>query len=347
MKRIDLPALLLGSLLTSLCAIPPAVAATMSEVSVFYQPPTSSAGRQPRTGSGGQLVTVPNSSFPLGGPLSGPSTSAPTNAEPTISVGTTTYNLAFISISGGAAGGITVFPGANIFSVAVPLQDPPQNILVENVYFPTGVGPPCPPNTVCGSGASIDEFSETLGTLVDDTFVNVFAPPASPNPNVMVTKTANASGSVNTTNQSVRISAISPAKQFENTPTGGNFDRWTTGHGGAIGGSGNRDLTVNQDTDDDALALYRANCPTGFSLSPPTSMVSQCVQIKITCPPGEGSVENGNGLQCVAIAKCPAACGPEGCIVVPAGVPPNNKPGDTQPIFACKNKLNGGNTLKK
>ncbi|MGA2293396.1 hypothetical protein [Bradyrhizobium sp.] len=226
MKRIDLPALLLGSLLTSLYAIPPTVAATMTEVSVFYQPPTSSAGRQPRTGSGGQLVTVPNSGFPLGGPLSGPSTSAPTNAEPTISVGTTTYNLAFISISGGAAGGITVFPGANIFSVAVPLQDPPQNILVENVYFPvSGSGPPCPPNTVCGSGANIDEFSETLGTLVDDTFVNVFTPPASPNPNVMVTKTANASGSVNTTNQSVRISAITPATQFENTPTGGNFDR--------------------------------------------------------------------------------------------------------------------------
>ncbi len=59
------------------------------------------------------------------------------------------------------------------------------------------------------------------------------------------------------------------------------------------------------------------------------------------CPPGE----RWTGFQCIAILpKCPAACR-NGCIVVPPGVPPNNKPGNSTPMFACKNAQGGIGTF--
>ncbi len=64
------------------------------------------------------------------------------------------------------------------------------------------------------------------------------------------------------------------------------------------------------------------------------------------CPPGEGWTESASGYQCHAIPKCPAAC-KNGCFVVPAGVPPNNKPGNSKPIFACKNAQGGIGTFNQ
>jgi subtilase family serine protease len=55
------------------------------------------------------------------------------------------------------------------------------------------------------------------------------------------------------------------------------------------------------------------------------------------CPPGEGWIENGNGLQCIKIPACPADCR-DGCIVVPPGIPPNRT---SNAIFACKNAQGG------
>jgi hypothetical protein len=60
------------------------------------------------------------------------------------------------------------------------------------------------------------------------------------------------------------------------------------------------------------------------------------------CPPGEGWTLGANEFRC--IPKCPAAC-ITGCIVVPPGVPPNNKPGASKPIFACKNAQGGIGTF--
>ncbi len=64
------------------------------------------------------------------------------------------------------------------------------------------------------------------------------------------------------------------------------------------------------------------------------------------CPPGEGWTENASGFQCIAIPKCPAACF-SGCIIVPPGVPPNNKPGASTPIYACKNAQGGIGTINR
>ncbi len=64
------------------------------------------------------------------------------------------------------------------------------------------------------------------------------------------------------------------------------------------------------------------------------------------CPPGEGWATSGNAFQCMAIPKCPAAC-KTGCIVIPPGVPPNNKPRSSGPIFICKNGQGGIGTINQ
>jgi subtilase family serine protease len=55
------------------------------------------------------------------------------------------------------------------------------------------------------------------------------------------------------------------------------------------------------------------------------------------CPPGEGSIESGNGLQCFVLPKCPATC-KDGCLIVPPGIAFNK---GTSPLFACKNAQGG------
>lgn len=172
----------------------PCSAAKLVETSVYYQPPTSSGTRQPRTGSGGKFITVPGLPLTLNPNISNTQI-APTNAAQKLGpISGITYTLVYINVSGGAGGSITVFPDANgdtPASVTVHVQNPPQDITVENVYLPTG-GPPCPPNTVCGTSAAavIDEFSEDLSMLIDDTFVSVFSPPNSTSPDTVLTRPA-------------------------------------------------------------------------------------------------------------------------------------------------------------
>jgi hypothetical protein len=213
--------------------------------------------------------------------------------------------LAYVNIYGGAGGGITVFPGANVYFVMVPVQSSAQNIAVQYVYFPAGGGSRCAPNTVCGTGADIDEFSETLGTLIDDKFVNVFTPPTSTTANTSLTTTANVSGTVATTDGGVRINALNPPVPYQNNPSGGTFDKWTTGPGGTIGSS-QQDLVVNQQTNDYALALYRSTCPAGYYWNP-SPTISQCSSI----PPCTGKgVWNPATRQCqvVVASTCPKDC---------------------------------------
>jgi hypothetical protein len=142
-----------------LFSVQPCAAAAVQESSVDYQPATVSATRQPRTSSGGELVTIPGSSFVLDPNITNPKIVVVSGSA------TSTYVLAYLNVSGGAGGGITVFPEANGSApafVTVPVQNPPQNITVENVYFPAGGTGPSPAGPVCSTGAGINEFSETL-----------------------------------------------------------------------------------------------------------------------------------------------------------------------------------------
>jgi hypothetical protein len=245
MRKPMLITALIGLAAVLLLSVRPCAAASVLESSVYYQPPTASATRQPRTNSAGQLVTVSGSQLTLNPNITTATVSVPTNPNPNIPIGSATYALAYVNVSGGAGGGITVFPGATVYGVTVPVQSPAQNIVVENVYFPTGGGGPCAPNTVCGT-AYIDEFSETLGTLIDDTFVNVFTPPTSTTANTALTPTANVNGTVPTTDGSVRINALSPPIPYQNNPTGGTFDKWTTGPNGTIGSDQQDFAFINQ-----------------------------------------------------------------------------------------------------
>jgi len=293
MKNHFLLAMFIGTAVASLFSIQPCAAAAVQVSSVYYQPGTSSATRQPRSAMGGKFVTIPGTSYSpdpdLVPPLVNVSTAPQQKLEITSGTPptTATYALAFVNVSGGADGGISVFPDTNGTMptfIQVPVQTPPQDINVVNVYFPVG-GSSCPPNKVCNTAASIDEFRETSGGLINDTFVNVFTPPTSTQADSALTKTANVNGEVDTTNNNVRINALNPPVAYQATPTGGVFDKWVTGPGGKIGTNA-QDLDVSKQTNDYALALY-SSCPDGYSfVSGPT--ISQCKQNKTHFPPPHG-----------------------------------------------------------
>lgn len=250
----------------------------------YYQPASSGATRQPRTGNSAHFVVF-DGPVTVGGALtSGANNNIETGVTNTW-VNTSvmppvTYTVAFVSINGGAAGDITVFPdsGGNLpLSVSVPIPNTanPQ-IAVNAYYFPSG-GAPCPPNIVCGSGAAIDQFGELQDALLDDTFVNVYIPPAIVL-DLGLTTTGNVDGTVATTNNAVRINAD------QTTPTGGTFDRWVTAPGGKIGADPH-DLDIAAGTDDYALALYHSTCPAGSAWTT-TPTISQCA-MNPACPSGE------------------------------------------------------------
>lgn len=178
----------------------------------------------------------------------------------------TIYTLGFITISGGRQGDITLFPdsGGN-FPLSVPVDIPvtaAPTIAVQAFYFPVS----CPSNTVCGTGASIDEYSDTSNELLDDLFVNIFTPPSAPLSNTGLSNAANTFGTVSTTSQSVRINAD------PTTTTGGTFDRWGEWPGGTINSA---NLNVAQNSNIYALAFYHSACPANYVWSP-SATISQC-----------------------------------------------------------------------
>jgi len=282
-----------------------------------YQPGTGGT-RQPRTGTGGNFVTFGGPTMVGGALIPGATIPVQTSmqskypsANPAIY-----YVLAFVSITGGAEGGISVFPDAGgtlplTVSVTLPNTPNPQ-IAVNAYYFPEGGS--CPPGAVCGD-AYIDEFGETQGTLLNDTFVNVFIPPAT-TPNAGLTTTGNVDGVVSTGYNAVRINADST------TPTGGSFDRWVSGPGGTISGN---DLDVGLGTVVYALALYHGACPSGYYWNP-SATISQCTIIP-TCPVNEAW--NATTDKCEPVSgKCPPAC-KNGCYLPYIG--PYG-----QPVWNCK-----------
>jgi hypothetical protein len=213
----------------------------------------------------------------------------------------TIYALGFVSITGGTYGGITVFPdssGLTPLSVSVPIPNIPNpQIAVNAYYFPESGGGTCPAGKVCATEAFIDEFGETQGALLDDSFVSVYLP-QNTTPDSILTTSGNVYGVVDTTNSAVRINAD------KTTPTGGSFEKWFPGSAGTIGSATN-DLNVKRQTDDYALAYYRSPCPAG-SYWNPSATINQCSPIP-NCGANAGWDATTN--TCVPFTgKCPSTC---------------------------------------
>jgi hypothetical protein len=133
--------------------------------------------------------------------------------EANLSIGGTTYAFGFQSVSG-------LVEGAQVSYT--PSTPPPVGtvgtvpVLVLVVYLPTGVGGPG------DSGAVIDAFNETTGSLVDNDFVAV-----SPDPGGTLTTEANVEGWVDTTASGYTITADHPnIGAYSTDPTNAVFDQW-------------------------------------------------------------------------------------------------------------------------
>jgi hypothetical protein len=229
-----------------------------------YQPGASPATRYPaRSASASHFAQIyysANQGPVTPGQRNEPVATTVPKEDPTI------YALGFITVSGGLQGDITLFPDSTgNFPLSVPVDipnTPAPTIAVQAFYFPVS----CPSNTGCGTEASIDEYSDTSNKLLEDWFVSVFAPPSALMSNGGLNTTANDSGTVTTTSQSVRINAD------PTTTTGGTFDRWVEWPGGTIN---NANLNVKQNSSVYALAFYHSVCPANYVWSP-SATISQC-----------------------------------------------------------------------
>src|SRR5271165_6524656 len=181
--------------------------------------------------SGGTLQT--GDQFEIGVPL-----------PPTQLVNRVTYNFAFVNVSGGTPSGAQVsFDSANP-PPFVTVASSPINVLV--LYVPPPGGNGGPPG---GSGATIDSFDETTGSLFNDIFVSV-----APDPGGVLTTSGNNLGFVDTTNSKEAITAISP------TSSGVIFDQWRILLPPGPVETG-RVLTVGKGVSVNALAFYKAPPP--------------------------------------------------------------------------------------
>jgi hypothetical protein len=328
MHHRALLAILIGA--TALTVFPdqPRAAAQETLTYWYYQPGTGGT-RIPRTGTSGHFVTLAGPTT-VGGALSPGATIPVQTSFPSTWTNTSTtpasqYALAFVSISGGAEGGITIFPGYGQLTVNVtlPSTSKPQ-IIVDVYYFPVGGGgctptpsQPCPPGS---TEAVIDEWGEIQGTLLDDYFVNVNVP-ADTSLDTSYTTNGNVDGAVTTTNYAVQINADAT------TLTGGNFDRWVSGPGGSIGSSAS-ELKVGKGVDDYALAFYHSTCPEGYSWTT-SATISQCTPTSTPPTCLKGYLWDPTTKKCVpASGGCPTTCH-FGCYLPYIGP-------QGQPIWNCK-----------
>lgn len=134
-------------------------------------------------------------------------------AEPTLTLGDLTLVFAFTSVSGCTEGGLVSYVASTPPPVGTVGTSP---ILVLYVYLPVGGG------GGGDSGAVIDAFNETTGSLVDNDFVTV-----SPDPGGSLTVEANSEGWVDTTDGSLTITADHPnIGPYLSLPTAATFDQW-------------------------------------------------------------------------------------------------------------------------
>jgi hypothetical protein len=341
----------------------PSFAAQLSYACAYYQPPAAGATRIPRSTQppGAHYVTTPDPTGG-GGPISGQygvtlnNTSGATGNGCMNPYNNVTYSLVSATIAGGLQGLTQAFASLPS-SVLVWVGS--SNIVVTYTYLPvSGPGEPCN-SSPCPTEATIDEMSDS-GGLLDDLFVEVFSPKNMLSPTL--TQSGNYFGLVDTTLQPVNIEAdLNPQNPSSGISTGTIFDRWVSGQGAAMA-QGARTLSLDPQQSGYYLAYYSGACPSNYHFEA-SSNLSECVPNNctasqnwdsatnacVTC--GTGQYWNVAANQCVVTGcprgevcghyTCPQACGSAGCIVVPPGVPPNNKPGDTTPIYHCKN-ANGG-----
>jgi hypothetical protein len=246
------------ALLFGLCSIQalPAHAGTVSVTyNYVYFGYVGKHQRQPRAlGSYGGFTLI--ASQP-GGQQSTGLTFQPGQLPMTEMVGNATYNFAFVTITGGST--VANGPPAGVTSTNA---NQPPSVVVENspivvlaVYVPTGGT-----GGGGGTGATIDSFDETTGSLFNDTFVKV-----APDQNNVETSQANVFGFVDTTSSAETITALSPTQ-----PTGVNFSRWLNlaGNPGINGPA----LSAAKGANSISLAFYDAPPMVG----PPQK--SQCQQ---------------------------------------------------------------------
>jgi hypothetical protein len=321
----------------------PAFAAELTYDTVWYQPPTAGATRIPRSTGAAAFL---NAGSVQAGDISGAPFEVTLSAPSTMSNGK--YALVAATISGGLEGTTVAYPPLPTY---VPVWVGSSDIVVTYTYLPVGGGcasSPCPP----GGAAIIDEASDS-GGLLDDEFVEVYAPQTANAPDPGLTHTGNYLGVVDTTNQAVKIEAdVNPLNPSNMQPTGATFDRWVSGQAAAFA-PGDRDVDLAKLQSGYFLAYYGGACPSNYHfVSQPT--LSECVPNNCAANQNWDSATNAcvscatdqywNAAtnKCVTVKNtCPPQCGVYGCIVVPPGVPPNNKPGDSTPIYACKNSKGG------
>jgi len=151
-----------------------------------------------------------------------------------------TYNFSFVNVSGLNQGGLNSFDH-NVAPPAGTVGTTPVKVLV--VYLPEGG-----PGGGGGSGAVIDAFDETTGSLVDDTFVAVST---NGSPDAGQTASGNVDGFVDTSSHSETITAISHI-----VPTNANFHQWVN-LGSPIALPAGNNLFVAEGNTIYALAFYR------------------------------------------------------------------------------------------
>jgi len=171
--------------------------------------------RQPRaTTSYGGFTPIPGMNPSGTATLTTGTPFQPGPQDPTLTAGGLNLAFAFTSVTGCTEGGLVSFVAATPPPVGTVGTSP---ILVLVVYVPVG-GPSGPGDT----GAVIDAFNETTGSLVDNDFVSV-----SPDPGGTLTSEANVDGWVDTTSSGYTITADHPnIGSYLALPTNALFDQW-------------------------------------------------------------------------------------------------------------------------
>lgn len=230
-----------------------------------YFPSGGPHTRQPRSiGGSGGFTPIGNLSGPAGTlQANTPFQIPPGTLPPSEVVGNTTYTFAFVNVSGGTGGGATAFNPSSPPQVMVGTAP----IVVLVVYLASASG-----HGGSGTGASIDAFDETVGTLVDDTFVTV-------SPDGSLTQNANVDGWVPTTN------AGTIAASTHITPTNANFEKWvdltdTSTPPGV-------DFLAKKTTNYAVLAFYKSPATVGPPpLTPCEQLVENIQKVTMTGVPG-------------------------------------------------------------
>jgi len=216
-------------------------------IQYVYFGATNGHTRQPRsTTSYGGFTPIPGLGAGTATLITGTPYQPPT-APATVTVPGLTLSFAFVNVCGLTQGPLNSFVASTPPAVGTVGTVP---VLVNYVYLPVGGGPGG------ASGAVIDAYNETAGTLVDNDFVTV-----SPDPSGTLTTEANVDGWVDTTDSGYTITADHPnIGAYLADPTNLLFDQWvdlatpTMPPPGLISGA---NLTPGQGVSVYALAFYK------------------------------------------------------------------------------------------